>query len=853
MAFSVPLSSSPPSTPDKSRSLASNPSTTPAGPPPSSAASFTPQGPPPSSVFGSSRIGSRSKLNFSQSAFSQSGNFDPSESFGSSFASSNYPLPGTKTGKAGNAFGSSLFSATNGSNFGGFGSRGPNLSRMSEQTEDYEGPEEEAEEYDEEEEEEQDEEDEEDGDEDEEDAEEEDGDDDMDDVETTNNTSAPRFGFFDSQFRNSPPRSTSTSQQKFIYSNPNNAKRAKLDERWATSSPAAATKLKLDPRRKPSQLPSIVRDLASRSSRAAVTEPDDMIIDTEDQIGELYDKTRDAEYREIDLPATLSEVSTALTAIWDSCAARERDAAGPYRAAGGIGPGESATGIEKASFLTSLLLPLYQPPLVNVSAGPRSSAIRATSRSLVLSGPNAKTYVATPKVLLDWLNGNHHPQTDDAQELRAVSPNPTASPNFWNVIQAAVLRGRFAEVAELLRSADFNYARSALQDGLAQPGYRGAQLQNIQKSVNKAIQLLESSPLVQYDDWDVTGVEWAAYRKRVNSALLELEEFAEGQDPHTSQSTAGGAPRFQAANFRISQGPSAAQNGFSFAQSARMAESRVPWSIYQSLKGIYGIILGQIPAIMTQARDWVEATIGLTAWWDGEDDGDVFEQSANGFGMSTTSNKSSKIKSQLPRSVDANRQDAYIRRLDYSFGAVTDDASGTGYQLNTLNSLEVGLASVFEGNVESVLQLLQTWSLGVASAVAEVATSGGWWDTSAGKKSLSGFLSENDLMVLSYGQDGNVSGRLRKDDILTAYAEGLFRRPKLRNDTGVREGWELALEVLSRLDDANTMRKMVSELLDRLPLDNIDRVDKVVLLCTDLGLENEGRKISEVCSNFCPG
>ncbi|KAL1964526.1 hypothetical protein VTN77DRAFT_6823 [Rasamsonia byssochlamydoides] len=835
MAFSVPLSSSPPSTPDKSRSVSSNQSTTPAGPPPSSVGSFTPQGPPPSTVFGSSQISSRSKLNFSQSAFSQSGNFDGSESFRSSFASSNYPSPGKMNGRAGKSFGSeSLFSTTNGSSFGGFGKRGHNLSRMSERTDDYEDDPENEDEYDEEEEGE------------EEGAEEEEADGDM-DVETTNNTSAPRFGFFDSQFRDSPARSTSSRKQKLIYSNPNNAKRAKLDERWATSSPSAA-RLRIGPRKKPSQMPSIVRDLASRSNVAAVTEPSDMIIETEEQIGEFYDKAREAEYKEIDLAATLSDISTALTSIWNSCAERERGQSRPRRVAGGIGPGESASGIEKASFLASLLLQLHQPPLVNVSAGnARSSAIRAMSRSLVLSGPNAKTYVPIPKVLIDWLNENHGPQTDDVQALRAVSPNPTASPNFWSVVQAAVLRGRFAEIAELLRSADFNYARSALEDGLAQPGYRGAQLQNIQKSVNKAIQLLESSPLVQYDDWDVTGVEWAAYRKRVSSALQELEEFAEGQDPHTSQPAAASGPRFQAVNFGMSQGPGAAQNGFSFTQSSRMAESRVPWSIYQSLKGIYGIILGQAPAIMAQAQDWVEATIGLTAWWDGEEDNDTFGQSTNGFGLSTTSNKSSKAKSQIAQSADANRQDAYLRRLDYSFGAVTDDTTGdAGYQPNSLNSLEVGLASVFEGNIEGVLQLLQTWSLCIASAVAEVASAGGWWQTAAGAKPLSGFLSENDLMVLSYGQDGNTAlGRLRKDDILTAYADGLFRRPTLGNDSVVREGWEIALEVLSRLDDADTMRKKVSELLDKLQLDNIDRVDKVVLLCTDLGLENEGRKISE--------
>ena len=60
MSWTVPLSSSPPSTPGSNHrtnnangfgTYAANPSTTPAGPPPSSTNSFTPAGPPPSNVF----------------------------------------------------------------------------------------------------------------------------------------------------------------------------------------------------------------------------------------------------------------------------------------------------------------------------------------------------------------------------------------------------------------------------------------------------------------------------------------------------------------------------------------------------------------------------------------------------------------------------------------------------------------------------------------------------------------------------------------------------------------------------------------------------------------------------------
>jgi hypothetical protein len=86
---------------------------------------------------------------------------------------------------------------------------------------------------------------------------------------------------------------------------------------------------------------------------------------------------------------------------------------------------------------------------------------------------------------------------------------------------------------------------------------------------------------------------------------------------------------------------------------------------------------------------------------------------------------------------------------------------------------------------------------------------------------------------------------LRKDDILRDYAFGLYDIPVIQNETSSREGWELALEVLSRLDDTHQMKKAVSEIVDKLPLENSDQLDKLVVLCSDLDLEEQGRRVSE--------
>lgn len=801
MSFKVPFDSSPPSTPDKSRSLFSL-SETPAGGPPSASNSFTPRGPPPSTVFGSSQMSSRSQFDSPGSLFTKSGNINPNDSiFGSSIASFDYPATRGKKVAPAKSFTPSLFSVTDDSQFGESTNIGPLNSFASSQMDEVAEGEETVPEEEE-----------------------------IDVGDATGGSN--RLRFLDSQFgKPALPPSTSNALRKPIYSNPSNAKRPKLDEKWADRSPLFKTKLSP---KKVSKMPSIVRNFASRSHIASVEEPSDVIINTEDEICRLYDEARKAEYQDVNFSATLADVCSNLTDIWETYVEREGLT---RKSSAQVGPGDHAPNVIKASFLGSLLLQLHHPPLSSETPGGFHNPLGfAAPRSLVPTNPRASAPTPIPKVLLDWLNTNY-PQTAELRALKEYEPNPTASSNFWEILNAAVLRGHLSEAASVLHASDFNYARSALEDGLPQTGYRGAQLQNIQKCINKALQILDSCPGTQHGDWDVKGAEWAMYRKRVLAAVADLEEFAEGGEQQDSEPPV--APnRFQAINFGLK--PTAAKTEFSFAQSARMAESRVPWTIYQNLRSMYRIILGDAGAVMNRAQDWVEATISLTVWWDGEDDDESSAQ-GNGLGASTSIHFLRPRVSKLPSS---SAEDAYLRRLDRAFSSATNaESDDGGFRINSLSSLEVGLASVFEGNVDGVLELLQTWSLCVASAVAEVASAGGWLGTATGDKPLTG-LSANDLMVLSYGQDGKVpKSRVGKDDILSSYASGLFERGNIEN--GVRKGWELALEVLSRLDNQERMQKSVSELLDKLPLDTAEQMDRAVLLCSELGLEKEGRRVSE--------
>ncbi|EED12656.1 nuclear pore complex subunit Nup85, putative [Talaromyces stipitatus ATCC 10500] len=826
MSFKFP-DSSPPSTPDKPQSPFSNISTTPAGPPPSS------------STFRDSRAGSRSNVNFSESAFSQSGNFGGNESLFSSISSSGAPSfldskSSVMSGSFGN-FGQQAggFRVVNGGNNLKVRNRKPHgLSQMTTASDDWEDEEdvgegeeqedaeteEDDDDYDD-----KDEDEYEDEGEDEEDEHEDDDEQDKDEdserdmqMDATTDLSGMKKGFTDPIFTGFG-QSTAPGQKR-IYSNPNNAKRAKIDEEWAISSPQAS-KDTIGPRKTQSQFPSVARDLTSRAKAPAVTEPGEVVIQTDYYIGALLDKLQQNEEDDAEALVILSEATAALTDFWGAACEQKRKQTGQYRPHDNFGPGDNASGLENATVVASLLLQLHHPRVKGSDRRNFKSSSNGQSLALVASIP--KSYTPIPKVLTDWLNANHLGSLHEIEALQQTSPNPTASPHFWAIIQAGVLRGRFGEVAALLRSADFNYAHSALEDGFSQPGYRGMQLQTVQKSVNKAIQMLEASPINLDSEWDILGLDWTAYRKRIQSAQIELHELAEGDKPPQQ----AGGTRFEAAQFGAPT-PSFArsQSGFSFAQSSRMAESRVPWSIYQGISDIYGVILGRPSAIMSVAQDWIEATVGLTAWWNGQEVSNIAV-----FGNRDE-----------PTEID--RQDAYIRRLNDCFGEVTDGAQMKS-RPNPLNKLDVAVACVFEGNVVGAVKLLKTWSLCIASAVAEIAHGGGWLEVST--SNIPGFLNQDDLMVLSYGQNGNASlDQISKDDVLDAYAEALGCRDQFEYDGTVRKGWEMALEVLSRMEDNKNTRKKVSRLLEKIPVDTVAQVDQVITLCVDLGFEDEGRKIA---------
>lgn len=231
--------------------------------------------------------------------------------------------------------------------------------------------------------------------------------------------------------------------------------------------------------------------------------------------------------------------------------------------------------------------------------------------------------------------------------------------------------------------------------------------------------------------------------------------------------------------------------------------------------------------------------MALTLWWDGDDDDEI------AFEESVSQNRFYKHQSTAPRSVDIDAGAAYIRRLGYAFERVTEGFNETNFQIDSMNPIEVGLAAIFENDIEAVLGLLQSWSLPITAAVAEIATLGGWLEASTGTD-LMGEFNESDLIVL--GSQRNEK-KISKDSILEVYSTGLFMRGTLVSDDDPpieREGWQLAFEILPRLNDRKQVEFKVNDFVKEFQLESQEMADKLMCALEELGLDEAAQKVSEV-------
>ena len=562
---------------------------------------------------------------------------------------------------------------------------------------------------------------------------------------------------------------------------------------------------------KPSQLPNagnehvipdIAKNLAAQSPVAVLEEPDDLVIFSEELMRELAEERR-ADTYDGDAADKATERIANLIVYWTNFVHPDKPLVSNAR----IGPPDSASGLEKANYLASLLLMLHHRPLIV-----ETDMKKAHMKSLVATKQKP---APIPLILLEWLDNYHVSYEQQYDVISTTSPNCTAHDYFWEVVRCLVLRGKLEQAIKLLGKADFQYAATAKDEGAAEAGYHGPQLQAVHSIVNRAQQVLAGCPSLE-GHWDTGDDDWNLYRKRVSAEIEYLADLAEDDLANEEDDD-----EFRADNF------GARRTGTSLMKSLRGPAHQLPRAIFQSLKSMYSILLGSAEEILGESSDWLEAATSLTIWWDGSEQDAITSWSKNVARSNVLG--------------EALQDDPYLCRLSAAFLCATDPESQLSLQINTMSSVEVGLGAVLQGDYTSVLRILQTLSLPISSVVAETGTAAGWLKGDA--SSANSMLDPEDLMVLSYAAPPT---GISKDDVMLEFAEALFDKPELRSSSGgTFEGWELALSVASRFDSATLLRSTTADFLDRLDLNSQQRMDKLVGLCTSLGLEEEAQKVCE--------
>ena len=540
---------------------------------------------------------------------------------------------------------------------------------------------------------------------------------------------------------------------------------------------------------------------------SSLKENDEVILQTEHILDELSQHTEQDSIQQAQL---LSRVTQSLLGVW-------RHAYPLKPSNDGIGPGRTAQAPAKALFLASLILQIHHPP----TQGPPPRAA---------TGLRQRTD-PIPKVLLGWLERHHWPFETDFDEAFNYQPNPASHERFWDIIYNTILRGNVKDACDLLGKAELDQAATALNDGSHQKGYRGQQLHNAQKVVQRAIGVLKECPAAQSGDWNVKGSGWMVFRRKVREAMTDLQSFAEGNN---ADRYSDGDSNFEASHFGMSASPA---KGLSVSKRSRQAESRVPWTIYQNLMYLYGQLLGTPSELTAASGDWVEATIGMATWWDGED-ADVASREL------TKSRRFSKSSQRHDRLVDIHPQAAYIQRLVEALVILKDgEEDDAELQIDPTDAVQVGLGCAMGNELDGLILIIRSWSPIIATAVVEVADRGGWLGRARHIGAPIDGFNKSDLMVLSYArQEGAASDH---DTALSAYADLLFKHRRLQGHNADREGWQVAIEVLGRLHDEDAAEKKIGELLDQLDLRDTAEVNEAVRLCSRIGLQNHARRISE--------
>lgn len=534
---------------------------------------------------------------------------------------------------------------------------------------------------------------------------------------------------------------------------------------------------------------SIAKGLYTQQDVARITEPSRLLLDNENLLSRLYSEGVGTEEDEEKLRSSLAKTTQRLIWLWGDFVDNLPRPEGEALAS--IGPEPRAEPLEKAAYIAEVMLRMHHTLPVDEEDGERTPPL--------------------PHILLDWLQRSHNLYPDQVRVVREHRPSPACHSLFWQTVRNALLRGQVREACILLKTAGWENVRRG-----AQSTYSGEALEHVRRFTSAACEILEQCP-ASNEDWDIWNSNWTLFRIQARGFRDRMSLFAEGTDEQFRNSLDEHSPQPQ-----------------TLSTMARKASSQLPWDIYEQLQAVYGILLGNQEAIMDTAQDWCEATVGMFAWWD-----DGSPQYNN---ILKPSHSRSLLGASTPRLANSEE---YFERLASALHQTTH----SDLVPNTMNSVEVALASAFEGNVEAVIGFLRVWSLPLASAVSEIASLGRWLPPPKFTKAFQfDGLDMEDLALLNITKPSVDDLQGIKDSTLEVYARRLAGIEEL---SSCMDGWEMAIQVLGRMDVTEKSEETVGELLKDI-LRTLDEkssttVDKMWTILNDLGMVNFAEETAEVC------
>lgn len=427
--------------------------------------------------------------------------------------------------------------------------------------------------------------------------------------------------------------------------------------------------------------------------------------------------------------------------------------------------------------------------------------------SLILPLHHSRANV--PETLRRWLyTHKQNPTRAQLHTLKSFHPNCVFAPNYWDILQALILRGELIEALDIIRQTDW--------DGLCvdapapkpqklgappqKPGiekrYSRAEIDAVKAAVTTCTRLLNSCPGIARSSYAVgpsgffpntavahgTTASWRVWQGSVYAASDELR--VPGADDSTIDDTddsyyANYHPRHAAGSFGLS------------GSGVRPQAVQLPSDIARGLRVLYELMRGERDAIVAAATRWEDAVCALLFWnvVSDEDDDDEDDEDDETPAVMTA--------------VDRATRDKELLRLC----VIAEAIAGGDMPLDPMSEAELAVGGVMSWDTSVVVEMLPGYSLLVASAIVEICGWGGRIDRlrmSEGdgerKRKRGGVLvgfDEDEMAVFGMGAGTEEGGRLA-DGVLREYACGLCALEWV--DEGAEfEGWEAGVGVLERV------------------------------------------------------